>query len=509
MRWILIFISLLHTAANVVNAQVTLLWSHRFADPTFFTGYGDVGTGLDLRHDSLLVGRTYENRSATTLLNAGTGDELWTAILPDTVVQYGGIHFLSSGIMRNDRVESASTLMERARTLGLDGSGQWSWPDNSSMVDQVCGPLLTSVGQQAYTLAYGQGSTMPELHGAVFDAAGNMGTWTYVPSHAWLALHALADDAGGIAVTAMVQYPSASSAVPVLARFSADNGSLLWMHALTDTTGFLVNSDAISAKWGSDTLLTAFTTWSGLVELRMHRISDGGLLWSFTDTLGLIPYLSTLCAEPGEQLIHIGTENSFVLTYDADAGRLWMDTLYTSPHYDNSVLLADGQRFVHVLATGPGLGQGQDIRIRTFDKQTGEVTGDATWNDPVSNTHDILHHALLAHDTLYVLSASTYDTLSILNERTTLTVNAYLLGGATGIPTWAIASHSTTATLAHDGISILLASTVRTWTCFDLSGRIRFRGNGVDLDEGYGTLAPGLYLFAPSDGTARRLFEKY
>ena len=493
----------------VLDAQVTLLWSHRFPGTTIFTGFGDVGTGLDLRHDSLLVGRTYENLSTTTLLNAGTGEEIWNTFLPDTVVQQGDIHFWPYGIIRNDRVAQWSGLIGITDIMGLDGDLQSQEADLGISVSRVCGPLITSDGQKAYSLSYGQGITVPELRGAIFDALNTITEWTNFPSLPWLAMHAVADDADGIVVTAMVQHPSAFSPVPQLARFDAGSGALLWKRYLTDTTGFLVNSDALSANWGNDTILTAFTTWSGLVELRMNRISDGTPLWSFTDTLGIIPSLSTLCVEPGERLVLLGTQNSFVLTYAIDEGRLWIDTLYTSPHYPGSVLLSNEDHLVHVLATGPGTGQGQDIRIRTFDKNTGHVTGDATWNDPISNTHDVLHGALLAHDTLYVLSASTFDTLNILNERTTVTVNAYLLGGTTGVAPMSLGETANTAVLAHDHIAGLLNPQVHSWTCFDLSGRYRFGASGEELDRHYRDLAPGLYLLVPSSGGQQRLFEKY
>lgn len=433
-----------------MEAQVTMVWAHRFPDPGQFTGFGDVGTGLDLRPDSLLVGRTFGNHSATSLLHASNGQTRWENLGADTVVMQGGIAFQQGNVLRADRVVRGTGLHLAAAQSTTGGVPLGLYTDEGLDVARMRGPLRGPDGR-AWSLAYGTADGATAMHAHVYDGALPPLQWSHATGLPWTDLHGVPDLTGGLVLAAMVDHPSAFSDVPLLLRFDASSGDLLWERYLTDTTGFLVDAAAHVATWGSDTLLTVFTTWDGTVELRMNDPVTGDELWRLSDTLPLTPLLSTLVADVAAGIIHVGTDNGLVVTYDRH-GRLWMDSLPVQAQYPGSFLGADGNRLVEVLAKDPGLGEGQDVLIRELDRWTGLPGDQALWNDTIADTHDLLQAALLSHDTLYLLTASTYDTLSILTERTTLTATAWHIGGTAGVAAAAEKEAPTAWPVPTDGL---------------------------------------------------------
>ncbi len=488
-------------ATYTAHAQWFPLWQHRFPAPDFLTGFGDVGTGLDLRNDSLLVGHSWMNASSTTLFDAPTGQLSWSESAGDTVFHQGGRAFFGGAIVGSERVSAANGIDVRTRLQTLDGTLLWSLGGGLSDVQFMAGPLVDAAADTACALAYA-GNV---LHGFRYDHSGAAGAWQNPQPLPWTGFNAcLANDA--LLLTAMMDHPNSFSDVPRLMRLDPATGAVLWANWQCDTTAFLVNAPAITVPWQGDTVLTAFTTYTGNVELRLTSGADGSVPWSFTDPLGFTPYLASVAAVPSEGRIYLALDNGTVMAYTAAGDRLWMDTLYTAAPYKAAMVLANQNRVVGISAQHQGLPQGQDIHLRTLDPQNGAVLAQAWVNDSV-NTHDLLEDALLHEDRLYLLTAVTFDTLSILNESTTLMLSAFDLSGSTAIQVSDAPSIPIRAVITDGSIRPLMDPAVRRWMLRDVQGRLVADGNSTFVDAAYAKADAGRYILFGSDGGNRMLVK--
>lgn len=492
MRLLLLLSALASCAAQ---AQWLPLWQHRFSGPDHLTGFGDVGTGLDLRGDSLVVGHTWTNASTTTLFSAATGQVRWEEGEGDTVFHQGGRGFFGHAIIGSERVAAGNGIDVRTRSNALDGTLLWSAGGGLINVERMCGPLVDAAADTACVLALDGGV----LHGFRYDHLGAAGSWQQPQALPWTGFDAClaADDA--LLVTAMVDHPGSFSDVPRLMRLDPGTGDPLWAEWLSDTTGFLVNTSAITMPWHGDTVLSAFTTYTGTVELRMTDVNDGIGTGSFTDTLSITPYLASMAAVPAAGRIYLALDNGTVIAYAADGGRLWMDTLFAVAPYKAAMVLADQDRVVAVCAQHQGLAQGQDIRVRTLDPQGGAVLAEAWVNDTV-DTHDLLEGALMHDGMLYLLTAATYDTVNILNESTTLLLTAFDLATPTAIHVSDGPYAPIRAVITDGSVLPLMDPVVRHWTLRDAQGRLLADGSSTDMDAAYARAAAGRYLLSAGEG---------
>lgn len=496
---ILLLLLLAAMATFTAQAQWLPLWQHRFPAPDFLTGFGDVGTGLDLRNDSLLVGHSWMNISTTTLMNAATGQILWSESAGDTVFHQGGRAFFGGAIVGSERVSAANGIDVRTRLQMLDGTLLWGLGGGLSDVQFMAGPLVDAAADTACALAYA-GNV---LHGFRYDHSGAAGAWQYPQPLPWTGFNAcLANNA--LLLTAMVDHPNSFSDVPRLMRLDPATGALLWAHWLCDTTAFLMNAPAITVPWQGDTVLTAFTTYAGNVELRLTSGADGSVPWSFTDALGFTPYLASVAAVPATGRIYLALDNGTVIAYAATGGRQWLDTLYTAAPYKAAMVLANQNRVVGISAQHQGLPQGQDIHLRTLDPQNGAVLAQAWVNDTV-NTHDLLENALLHQDRLYLLTAATYDTVNILDEGTTLLLNAFDLSSFSSMVEINRPTEKSRAVVTDGSILSLMDAAVSRWALFDGQGRLVADGSRVEMDATYARVPAGRYLLWGRGGIQRLL----
>lgn len=486
-----------------VHAQLDLSWRHRFDPPSMLTGFGDVGLGLDRRNDSLVVGHTWENRAHTTLFNAGIGDIHWTMPSNDTVAHYGGRRYFGGGILSAQRVAGGSSLTLRSATLGLDGTSAWS--DDAGLMDVqlVRGPLVNTTDNTAIVLAYGNGV----LHGRMYDHAGLVASWQHTSPIPWTSLDAMVIDGDDVLVTAMVDHPSAFTDVPRLMRVDGATGNASWANHLSDTTGFLVNAPAITAHWNADTLLSIHTTYSGQVVLRMTDADDGAVLWSFTDTLETIPELASMAVVPVEGTVFVALRGGNTLAYSPSGGRLWMDTLHTQAPYARAMILANADHLIHIITDRQHTDQGQDVRVRALDPTTGVLLDEAWVNDTV-NTHDLLENALLHGDVLHLLTAATFDTLSILNESTTLLLTTFDLSTTTHLPEDQATSDRTNAVIGATSLQPYMDPQCMRWTLRDTQGRVVAHGDRHQVDARYVNASGGLFLLTGCGGRRVQLFVK-
>ena len=474
--------------AAQAQPPLQLLWQHRFPDPAVFTGFGDEGLGMDVRNDSLLVGHSLGNLSHCSLLSAGTGLMQWSRSTEDTVYHQGGHGFFGNAMIGAERVASGNGISVRTRLYGLDGTVLWSADGGLQQVKRMQGPLVNAAGDTAWVLAYANGN----LHGFGFDHSGSTGAWQFPVGHPWTGFSACLNAEGHPLVTAMVDHPGAFSDVPRLLLLNNGDGSIAWSVYLEDTTGFVVDAPAVTVPWAGDTILSIHTTYAGKVRMRMTDGTTGQTLWDFTDSLGYTPYLASVAVVPAQGSILVALDGGEVIAYTKDDGRIWSDSLFAVVHYPELKILANGDHVALVVPVDRQLGQGQDLRVRSLDPASGTVLGEAWVNDTV-NTHDILEGAVLNGDLLHVLSASTYDTLSILNERTTLMVSTFDLSGTTLVP-----DHPVNGTLARGivtagSIRDYLKPQVRTWTAFDMLGHVLAHGDRERMDAWYASVAPGMY----------------
>jgi hypothetical protein len=179
--------------------------------------------------------------------------------------------------------------------------------------------------------------------------------------------------------------------------------------------------------------------------------------------------------------------------------------LHAVVHYPELKVLANETHVALVVPVDRHLGLGQDLLVRSLDPASGAVLGEAWVNDTV-DTHDILEGAVLNGDLLHVLSASTYDTLSILNERTTLMISTFDLSGTAQVSDLPIHGARVRGVITTGIIRSYLDPQVRTWTAFDLLGHVLARGDWDRMDAWYTSAASGMY--AVLGGEVRLAFIK-
>ncbi len=478
-------------------------WQHRFDAPTVLTGFGDVGLGLDRRNDSLIVGHSWENRSQSSLFAADDGQLRWTLGTSDTVFHFGGRRFFGGAIASGERTASNGGIGERSSRIALDGTLSWTVDAGLLFVQQLRGPLVNAAGDTAHVLTYGGGA----LHDQRVDHGGSAGAWSYTSAHPWDGIEACLASDGSVIVTAMADLPGAFSDVPQLMRFDAA-GTPTWSTWLEDSTGFIVNTAALTALWNADTLLSVHTTWSGLVVLRMTDADDGSVLWSFTDSLATTPELASLAVAPEKQRIHVGLRGGTSIAYSPGAGRLWMDTLNTQASYQRMAVLANGAHAVSIVTDDRQIAQGQDLHIRLLDPATG-VLLDTAWVNDTVRTHDLLEDALLWGDELHLLSAATFDTLNILNESTTLLLSTFNLAAPTALPEHPSSPVIGTAVVTNGSIAEHLSPSGAPWTAQDGAGRVLATGDAARIDAWYATAAPGAYHVLGAEGRSRLRFIRH
>lgn len=499
--WTMRFLSVV-TCLGVLaaHAQVQLQWQHRFDAPNELTGFGDVGLGLDRRGDSLMVGHSWENFAQTTLFAADDGQVLWTMGTADTVYHLGGRSFFGNTIVSGERTASGNGISARSSLIGLDGVLHWTVDAGLMNVQRLRGPLVNAAEDTAHVLAYGSGV----LHDLRVDHIGSAGGWSYTPAHPWPGFETCLAADGSVIITAMVDLPGAFSDVPRLMRFDAA-GAPTWSTWLADTTGFVVSAPARTVHWNADTLLSVHTTWQGLVQLRMTDADDGSVLWSFTDSLGLVLELASLAVVPEAQRIHVGLHGGTSIAYAPGAGRLWTDSVNAQANYMEVAVLANSAHAVSIVTDDRHIGQGQDLHIRLLDPATGALV-DTAWVNDTIGTHDLFENALLWGDELHLLTAATFDTVSILNESTTLLLSTFNLATPTALPGPKPSASPRTAVVTRGSIAALLAPLLAPWTALDAAGRVHAVGSPADLDAWYGTAPPGTYQVLGAGGRSRLMF---
>jgi outer membrane protein assembly factor BamB len=490
-------------SALVVQAQpeLPLLWEHRFPEPTFMTGYGDVAVGMAVRNDSLLVGHSWENISQSSLIHAATGDPVWSLSSGDTVYHQGGRSFFGNAMIGAERVASGAGIGVRTRLYDLDGTVPWTVDAGLQNVARMCGPLVNGAGDSAFVLAYQNGT----LHGFCYDHAGGTGSWQLPTGHPWREFSANFNAAGHLLVTAMVDHPGAFTDVPRLVVLNSVDGSVEWSAYLEDTTGFVVNSPAMTVPWAGDTMLTVHTTYAGKVLMRMTEATTGQSVWSFEDSLSLSPYLASVAVVPSQGSILVALDRGSVIAYSRSNGRVWMDTLNLTSAYPNTRILANEDHVVLVSPADRHLDQGQDVMIRALDPTTGTVLGEA-WVNDIADTHDMPEDALLNGSMLHLISAATHDTLNILFESTTLLVSTFDLSVTTGVHGHAEVPAPVQGIISAGSIQDRLGTHVKHWKAFDRHGRLLATGDRGRMDAWYTTAASGMYTLVA--GKERLVFLK-
>ena len=303
-------------------------------------------------------------------------------------------------------------------------------------------------------------------------------------------LHAHFIPGRGVLVDAMVQHPDAFTPVPWEALIDTNDLSVVWSTYLTDTTGFLVNATAITVPWAEDSLLTAITTWGGQLRLSFRSVSTGQPLFGNVDTLAITPVLGDLLVK--DHAAYIATTNRFLLRYDAMLEPQWGDTAYIYSYYPGMRILPASDGVVVVNGRKDGSTIGQDIEVSRFDGSIGDPTSHILFNDAVTNTHDILHAAAIAGDTLFLLSAATFDTLNILNEHTELSVTAFRLDDATTVPE--IPPTTYAQAVIAERLTGILPGAPHHLVLTDHQGRMLACGDPSALDAVYRNVAKGLYF---------------
>jgi hypothetical protein len=497
----LVLASIFSGVAAQAQPPLQLQWQHRFPEPAVFTGFGDKGLGMDVRNDSLVVGHSLGNLSQCSLFSAEAGLMQWTQSTEDTVYHQGGRSYFGNALIGAERVASGNGISLRTRLYGLDGTVLWSADGGLQQVNRMQGPLVNTAGDTAWVLAYASGN----LHGFGFDHNGSTDTWQSAVGHPWTGFSACLNAAGHPLVTAMVDHPDAFADVPRLLLLNNGDGTVAWSTYLEDTTGFVVDAPAITVPWAGDTILSIHTTYAGKVRMRMTDGNTGQTLWNFTDSLGYTPYLVSVAVVPSLGSILVALDGGTVIAYTKDQGRIWSDSLHAVVHYPELKVLANETHVALVVPVDRHLGLGQDLLVRSLDPASGAVLGEAWVNDTV-DTHDILEGAVLNGDLLHVLSASTYDTLSILNERTTLMISTFDLSGTAQVSDLPIHGARVRGVITTGIIRSYLDPQVRTWTAFDLLGHVLARGDRDRMDAWYTSTASGMY--AVLGGEVRLAFIK-
>lgn len=484
------------TALVVIATTATAqqqLWSMRHGNPNNQTGFGDVGLGLSLRHDSLLVGRSFNNVPALDLLGTD-GALLWSFAQADTVLFDGGSCFLGDGALLAYRCVMNNG--QGLRVIGFDLDGpvlDWSHDFHGFEVDHLSGPAQGTQDHMAWLVAAGERNDSTLLHVMACDrSAGVIDPTELMVPHPIMDLRTTFIPGRGLLVDAMLQHPNAFTAVPWEAMIDTSDLSMVWSTYLTDTTGFLVNAPAITMPWGTDTLLTAITTWSGQLRLSYRSALNGGSLLSEVDTLGITPTLGDLLVTDGA--IHVATTNRFVMRYDAALNAQWIDTTFINAYYPGMHLLVAPGGIVLVNGREDGGTIGQDIEVSRFDGTDGTLTIHYLFNDAITNTHDILHASVMAGDTLFILTAATFDTLNILNERTEVSVTAFLADGITlvgALPTGTTPVRGVTLT---EQLPAGFLHTDRPLVLIDAHGRVITRGDARAVDAVYRNVPAGPYF---------------
>ena len=485
-----ILLLLLGSLSNNTHAQPQL-WTVRHDNSGDQGGFGDVGLGLSLRHDSLLVGRSFNHVPALDLLTTD-GSLLWSFAQFDSALFHGGSCFLGDGALL--AYQCVINGGQGLRILGLDLDGpmlDWSHAFHDFEVDHVTPPVGGGAASNVWVAAAGEHNDSTFIHVMACERTAGVAMAQSIPMpHPVQELHASFIPGHGLLVDAMVQHPDAFATVPWEALIDTSDLSVAWSTYLTDTTGFLVNAAAITKAWAQDTLLTALTTWSGQLRLSFRSVITGQPLLENVDTLAIIPTLGDLLVK--DRAVFIATTNRFMFRYDDALQPQWGDTSYIYSYYPGIQLIAAPDGAVLVNGRKDGSTIGQDIEVTRFEGSDGTVNTHFLFNDPVTDTHDILHATAVAGDTLFVLSSATFDTLNILNEHTELSVTAFLLDGTTHV-----AEPSTSGparAVLTDHLIGVISCTSQTLVLTDSQGRTLAQGDLVALDIVFSNAEAGQYF---------------
>ncbi len=470
-----------------------LLWSVRHGNPGNTTGFGDVGLGISLRHDSLLVGRSYNNAPALDLLRTD-GSTLWSFSQPDTVQFEGGSCFLGDGALLAYRCVMNGGQGLRILDLSFEApTPDWSFTFHDFEVDQVAGPVGAEQGSKAWLVASGQRNDSALIQVFACNRLNGVVNSTTLPTpYPVLNLHTSFMPGHGLLVDAMLMHPDAFSAVPWEVLIDTSDHSIAWSTYLTDTTGFLVNAPAITVPWAPDTLITAITTWSSQLRLAFRSTGTGQFLSGTTDTLGITPDLTDLLV--ADSAVLVATTNRFLMRYDAALHGEWTAASFINSYYPGMKMVPCPGGITVVNGRMDGTTIGQDVEVSRYDGSSGALVAHFLFNDPVTNTHDILHGAVASGDSLFLLSAATYDTLNILNERTELSLTAFLLDGAAQVEGQLPTSHPIPEGVVTDRLEGVLPPDMRAGVLTDMLGRVVARGNAAQLDAVYRHASAGPYL---------------
>ena len=485
-----ILLLLLGSLSNNTHAQPQL-WTVRHDNSGDQGGFGDVGLGLSLRHDSLLVGRSFNHVPALDLLTTD-GSLLWSFAQFDSALFHGGSCFLGDGALL--AYQCVINGGQGLRILGLDLDGpmlDWSHAFHDFEVDHVTPPVGGGAASNVWVAAAGEHNDSTFIHVMACERTAGVAMAQSIPMpHTVHELHASFIPGHGLLVDAMVQHPDAFTTVPWEALIDTSDLSVAWSTYLTDTTGFLVNATAITKPWAQDTLLTAITTWSGQLRLSFRSVITGQLLTENIDTLAITPMLGDLLVK--DHAAYIATTNRFLLRYDDALQSQWGDTSYIYSYFPGMQLFAAPDGAVLVNGRKDGSTIGQDIEVTRFNGSDGAIATHFLFNDAVTNTHDILHATAVAGDTLFVLTAATFDTLNILNEHTELSVTAFLLDGTTHV-----AEPSTSGparAVLTDHLIGVISCTSQTLVLTDSQGRTLAQGDLVALDIVFSNAEAGQYF---------------
>ncbi len=464
-------------------------------------GFGDVGLGLALRHDSLLAGRSYNHVPALDLLTTD-GSLLWSFAQFDSALFQGGTCFLDDGALL--AYQCVINGGQGLRILGLDLDGpmlDWSHAFHDFEVDHLTPPVGSGSSPNAWVVAAGERNDSAFIHVMACERTAGVAMAQSIPMpHPVQELHASFIPGHGLLVDAMVQHPDAFTTVPWEALIDTSDLSVAWSTYLTDTTGFLVNAAAITRPWTQDTLLTAITTWSGQLRLSFRSVITGQLLTENIDTLAITPTLGDLLVK--DHAAYIATTNRFLFRYDDALEPQWGDTSYIYSYYPGMQLIAAPDGAVLVNGRKDGSTIGQDIEVTRFDGSVGTIATHFLFNDAVTNTHDILHAAAVAGDTLFVLSAATFDTLNILNEHTEISLTAFSTDATTHVNEAPSSFRTASRVAIADRLSEVLPPGLPGLVLIDPQGRSLAHGTPAELDGAYHLAPPGLYLVRDAtDGT--------
>jgi len=429
----------------------------------------------------LLVGRSFNHVPALDLLTTD-GSLLWSFAQFDSALFHGGSCFLGDGALL--AYQCVINGGQGLRILGLDLDGpmlDWSHAFHDFEVDHVTPPVGGGSSPNAWVVAAGERNDSAFIHVMACERTAGVAMAQSIPMpHPVQELHASFIPGHGLLVDAMVQHPDAFATVPWEALIDTSDLSVAWSTYLT----------AITKAWAQDTLLTALTTWSGQLRLSFRSVITGQPLLENVDTLAIIPTLGDLLVK--DRAVFIATTNRFMFRYDDALQPQWGDTSYIYSYYPGIQLIAAPDGAVLVNGRKDGSTIGQDIEVTRFEGSDGTVNTHFLFNDPVTDTHDILHATAVAGDTLFVLSSATFDTLNILNEHTELSVTAFLLDGTTHV-----AEPSTSGpvrAVLTDHLIGVLSCTSQTLVLTDSQGRTLAQGDAVALDSVFSNADPGQYF---------------